>query len=176
MEQAAVTQQPRLSLTKRSSSDFQFQEMEFNPRSQEGCWRSDFAPSVTDIVFTQPGLGVTTTNVTMITQTGGDWSTGLFDICSDRNIGVLGAFVPCCLDMSLAHQFGESFCLTVLPGSTFALRVGIRERYKYRCGSVCDDWTAVCCCYPLALCQMMREMKRRAKTKTYHVMTALDCN
>lgn len=34
-------------------------------------------------VVTQPGLGVTTTTVTTITQTGGDWSTGLFDACDD---------------------------------------------------------------------------------------------
>lgn len=34
-------------------------------------------------VLTQPGLGVTTTTVTSITQTGGDWSTGLFDVCND---------------------------------------------------------------------------------------------
>lgn len=34
-------------------------------------------------VLTQPGLGVTTTTVTTITQTGGDWSTGLFDVCDD---------------------------------------------------------------------------------------------
>lgn len=36
-------------------------------------------------VLTQPGLGVTTTTVTTITQTGGDWSTGLFDVCGDTS-------------------------------------------------------------------------------------------
>lgn len=46
--------------------------------------------------------------------------------------GMLGALVPCCLDLSLAHQFGECLCLPLLPGSTFAMRVGIRERYKIR--------------------------------------------
>lgn len=44
--------------------------------------------------------------------------------------GLLGALVPCCLDLSLAHQYGECLCLPLLPGSTFAIRVGIRERYK----------------------------------------------
>lgn len=44
--------------------------------------------------------------------------------------GLLGALVPCCLDISLAHQYGECLCLPLLPGSTFAIRVGIRERYK----------------------------------------------
>lgn len=36
-------------------------------------------------VLTQPGFGVTTTTVTNITQTGGDWSTGLFDVCGDTS-------------------------------------------------------------------------------------------
>ncbi|XP_055004600.1 cornifelin homolog B isoform X2 [Boleophthalmus pectinirostris] len=167
MEQA-VTHQPRLSFSKRLPSDVQYQQMaEFIPGSEQESWRPEVIPTVSDPVLTQPGLGVTTTTITTISQTGGDWSTELFDVCSDRTIGILGAFVPCCLDLSLAHQFGESFCLPLLPGSTLALRVGIRE-------SVCDDWTTVCCCYPLALCQMKREMTKRMKTKTYHVITALD--
>lgn len=37
----------------------------------------------TDPVLTQPGLGSTTTTITTITQTGGDWSSGLFDVCGD---------------------------------------------------------------------------------------------
>lgn len=43
-------------------------------------------------------------------------------------------------------------------------------------GSACEDWTTVFCCYPLAVCQMIREMKRRMKTQTYHVSTALECS
>ncbi|XP_072301584.1 PLAC8-like protein 1 isoform X2 [Eucyclogobius newberryi] len=127
---------------------------EFIPEKGQDSWRSEGITMASDPVLTQPGLGVTTTTITTISQTGGDWSTGLFDICSHRNIGVLGAFVPCFLDLSLAHQFGESSCLPLLPGSTFALRVGIRERYKI---------------------QMKREMTRRMKTKTYSVVTALHC-
>lgn len=147
----------------------------------EGNWRSDNSPAVTDPILTQPGLGVTTTTITTITQTGGDWSTGLFDICGDKTTcnmntqgshapittlrllfyslcscyvnfvhthiyklwwpvsvlaGILGALVPCCLDLSLAHQYGECLCMPLLPGSTFAIRVGIRERYKIQV-SVC---------------------------------------
>ncbi|RXN26704.1 leucine--tRNA cytoplasmic [Labeo rohita] len=83
-------------------------------------------------VVTQPGLGVTTTTVTTITQTGGDWSSGLFNVCGDTSTCLMGAFVPCCLDLSLAHQYGECMCLPLLPGSTFAMRVGIRERFKIR--------------------------------------------
>uniref|UniRef100_A0A3Q4BG32 Uncharacterized protein n=1 Tax=Mola mola TaxID=94237 RepID=A0A3Q4BG32_MOLML len=132
-------------------------------------------PAVSDPVLTQPGLGITTTTITTITQTGGDWSTGLFNVCADKTTCILGALVPCCLDLSLAHQYGECLCLPLLPGSTFALRVGIRERYKIR-GSACEDWTTVFCCYPLAVCQMIREMKRRMKTQTYHVSTTLECS
>uniref|UniRef100_A0A8C1V202 PLAC8 like 1 n=1 Tax=Cyprinus carpio TaxID=7962 RepID=A0A8C1V202_CYPCA len=124
-------------------------------------------------VLTQPGLGVTTTTVTTISQTGGDWSTGLFEVCGDASTFLMGAFVPCCLDLSLAHQYGECMCLPLLPGSTFAMRVGIRERYKIR-GSVCEDWTTVYCCYPLALCQMIRETKKRLKTQIYTVSTTLE--
>lgn len=132
----------------------------------EDDWRSNNVPAVTDLIVTQPGLGITTTTVTTITQTGGDWSTGLFDVCGDKTTcnmkaqhnhiivtlllfltscffypvpvlaGILGALVPCCLDLSLAHQFGECVCIPLLPGSTFAMRVGIRERYKIRV-SVC---------------------------------------
>ncbi|XP_066572959.1 PLAC8-like protein 1 [Amia ocellicauda] len=126
-------------------------------------------------IVTQPGLGVTTTTVTTITQTGGDWSTGLFNVCSDKTICVVGAVSPCCLDLSLANQYGECLCLPLLPGSTFAMRVGIRERYKLR-GSVCGDWAAVYFCYPLAVCQMIRELKRRIRTHIYHVSTTLECS
>lgn len=124
-------------------------------------------------IVTQPGLGVTTTTVTTISQTGGDWSTGLFNVCGDGTTCLMGAFVPCCLDFSLAHQYGECLCLPMLPGSTLAMRVGIRERFKIR-GSVCEDWVAVCLCYPLAVCQMIRETKRRLKTQIYQVSTVLE--
>lgn len=57
--------------------------------------------------------------------------------------GILGALVPCCLDLSLAHQYGECLCMPLLPGSTFAIRVGIRERYKIRV-SVCNHMQKKC--------------------------------
>lgn len=46
--------------------------------------RSSKVPALTDPILTQPGLGVTTTTVTTITQTGGGWSTGLFNVCADK--------------------------------------------------------------------------------------------
>ncbi|XP_033495315.1 cornifelin homolog B [Epinephelus lanceolatus] len=173
MEQTTVTHQPGLSVTNDSASADQEEEVGGFTAGSEDDSRSNDVPAATDPVLTQPGLGVTTTTITTITQTGGGWSTGLFDVCGDKMTCILGALVPCCLDLSLAHQYGECLCMPLLPGSTFAMRVGIRERYKIR-GSVCEDWTTVCCCYPLAVCQMIREMKRRMKTQTYHVSTALE--
>ncbi|XP_041656675.1 cornifelin homolog B [Cheilinus undulatus] len=175
MEQTTVTQQPKLSHTNTSASALQDEEVVCYTTGSKFDLRANSFPAATDPVLTQPGLGVTTTTITTITQTGGDWSTSLFDVCGDKTTCILGALVPCCLDLSLAHQYGECLCLPLLPGSTFALRVGIRERYKIR-GSVCEDWTTVYCCYPLAVCQMIREMKRRMKTQTYQVSTALECS
>lgn len=51
--------------------------------SEDGCKFSKL-PAVEDVVLTQPGLGVTTTTITTITQTGGNWSTGLFNIWGDK--------------------------------------------------------------------------------------------
>lgn len=194
MEDTTVTQDTELSVIAPSASAFQEEEGEevggfttasvlaFEDEEVEGFatgsednWGSNKVRAAMDPVLTQPGLGVTKTTITTITQTGGDWSTGLFDVCGDKMTCVLGALVPCCLDLSLAHQYGECLCMPLLPGSTFAIRVGIRERYKIR-GSVCEDWTTVYCCYPLAVCQMIREMTRRMKTQTYHVSTTLECS
>lgn len=162
-------------LTTDSAIAFQAKEVGRVTTGNEDNWGSNKAPAALEPVVTQPGLGITKTTITTITQTGGDWSTGLLDVCRDKTTCILGALVPCCLDLSLAHQYGECLCMPLLPGSTFAIRVGIRERYKIR-GSVCEDWTTVYCCYPLAVCQMIREMKRRMKTQTYHVSTTLECS
>ncbi|KAM9846653.1 PLAC8-like protein 1 isoform 3-T3 [Aulostomus maculatus] len=132
MEQTTVTHQPGLSVFNASASKFHEEEVEGFTTGSEDNWRSDSNPAVKGPVLTQPGLGVTTTTITTITQTGGDWSTGLFDICGDKTTCILGTLVPCCLDLSLAHQYGECLCMPLLPGSTFAMRVGIRERYKIR--------------------------------------------
>ncbi|XP_053703583.1 PLAC8-like protein 1 isoform X1 [Synchiropus splendidus] len=166
MEQTSVTRQAELSsLTS---------EVVAVDKQSESFREFDRFRVTSEPVLTQPGLGITTTTVTTITQTGGDWSTGLLDVCADRNTCIVGGLVPCCLDLNLAHHFGECLCLPLLPGSTFAMRVGIRERYKIRQGSVCEDWASVCCCYCPALCQMSRETKLRMKTRTYHVTTALE--
>ncbi|XP_041123011.1 PLAC8-like protein 1 [Polyodon spathula] len=104
---------------------------------------------------------------------------------------------PACLELNLFHQYGECLCLPLLPGSTFALRVGIREKYKIRSlyfrfaglalkhGSVdvsltllfreaSHDWTAVYCCWPFAVCQMVRELKTKMKSHIFQVSTAIE--
>ncbi|XP_056911558.1 cornifelin isoform X3 [Takifugu flavidus] len=173
MEPTKFTHQPELSLIDVHKRK---EEVGGSAAESEDNVMSKSVRAPTDPVLTQPGLGTTSTTITTITQTGGDWSSSLFDACGDKTTCILGALVPCCLDLSLAHQFGECLCLPLLPGSTFAMRVGIRERYKIQQGSVCEDWTTVYCCYPLAVCQMIREMKRRMKTQTYHVATTLQCS
>ncbi|XP_025918938.1 PLAC8-like protein 1 isoform X3 [Apteryx rowi] len=115
-------------------------------------------------VTTQPASKVGMSAITTIMWTGGDWSTGLFDVCSDKMICVCGTLCSPCLECSLARRYGECLCFPLLPGSTLALRVGARERYKIR-GTICEDWIAVYCCWPFAVCQVARELKRRAMTQ-----------
>ncbi|XP_061477892.1 PLAC8-like protein 1 [Rhineura floridana] len=123
----------------------------------------------TEPVTTQPAptRGVTT-SITTIMRTGGNWSTGLFDVCSDMRVCVCGSLCSPCLECSLASRFGECFCFPLLMGSTLALRVGTRERHKIR-GTLCEDWMAVHCCWPFAVCQMAREMKRRPVFQVYEM-------
>ncbi|XP_004476634.1 PLAC8-like protein 1 [Dasypus novemcinctus] len=100
------------------------------------------------------------TTITAIVQTGGDWSTGLFSVCRDRKICFCGLFCPVCLECDIARHYGECLCWPLLPGSTFALRIGTRERHKIQ-GTLCEDWLAVHCCWPLSICQVARELKMR---------------
>ncbi|XP_049643292.1 LOW QUALITY PROTEIN: PLAC8-like protein 1 [Suncus etruscus] len=122
-------------------------------------WRSHLtAPAV----VTQPvrGFGGRSTFATIV-QTGGDWSTGLFSVCRDRKICFCGLLCPMCLECDMVRHYGECFCLPMLPGSTFALRTGMRERHKIR-GTLCEDWLAVHCCWPFSICQVARELKMRS--------------
>ncbi|XP_074147820.1 PLAC8-like protein 1 [Sminthopsis crassicaudata] len=122
-------------------------------------------------VMTQPAWGVfDRTTVTTMAQTPGDWSTSLFNVCSDKKICFCGLFCTMCLECNIARHYGECLCWPLLPNSTLALRVGTRERHKIR-GTLCEDWLVVHCCWPLSVCQMARELKRKT-TQMYEVCTS----
>ncbi|XP_074866101.1 PLAC8-like protein 1 [Carettochelys insculpta] len=125
----------------------------------------------TEPVTTQPTRGVHMSTIMAVIRTGGNWTTGLFDICSDKSVCVCGALCSPCLECNLARHYGECPCFPLLLGSTLALRVGTREKYKIR-GTLCEDWLAVHCCWPFAICQVARELKRRAKTPICEINTA----
>ncbi|KAM5299389.1 PLAC8-like protein 1 [Ctenodactylus gundi] len=112
-------------------------------------------------VVKQPLRGApSSTTVTAIVQTGGDWSTGLFSVCRDRRICICGLCCPICLECDIARHYGECVCWPLLPGSTFALRIGTRERHKIQ-GTLCEDWLVVHFCWPFSICQVARELKMR---------------
>ncbi|XP_054834784.1 PLAC8-like protein 1 [Eublepharis macularius] len=123
-------------------------------------------------VMTQPTPGsAALSSVSAVVHTGGHWSTGLFDVCSDKRICVCGLLCSLCLECSIASRYGECFCFPLLLGSTLALRVGTRERYKIH-GTICEDWMAIHCCWPFAVCQVAREMRRRPVFQVYEINTS----
>ncbi|KAM3923198.1 cornifelin homolog A-like [Leptodactylus fuscus] len=93
------------------------------------------------------------------------WSTGLFQCCDDIPICLLGCLCPITFPCYLSALFGEMCCLGMLPGAMFALRTGVRERYKIP-GDLLNDYCAICCCLVCALCQMAREIKVRERHNT----------
>ncbi|XP_043769072.1 PLAC8-like protein 1 [Cervus elaphus] len=122
-------------------------------------------------VVRQPVRGASgRTAITAIVRTGGDWNTGLFSVCRDKRICFCGLFCPLCLECDIARHYGECFCWPLLPGSTFALRIGTRERHKIQ-GTLCEDWLAVYCCWPCSICQVARELKVRT-SQLYEIYTA----
>uniref|UniRef100_A0A8C6GPN7 PLAC8-like 1 n=1 Tax=Mus spicilegus TaxID=10103 RepID=A0A8C6GPN7_MUSSI len=113
------------------------------------------------VVVKQPIRGaIGRTTVAAIVQTGGDWSTGLFSVCRDRKICFWGLLCPMCLECDIARHYGECLCWPLLPGSTFALRIGTRERHRIQ-GTLCEDCVVVHCCWPFSICQVARELKMR---------------
>ncbi|XP_006891258.1 PREDICTED: PLAC8-like protein 1 [Elephantulus edwardii] len=113
------------------------------------------------VVVNQPVRGASSrTTITTVIQTGGDWSTGLFSVWRNKRICFCGLFCPICLECDIARHHGECLCWPLLPGSSFALRIGTRERHKIW-GTLCEDWLAVHCCWPFSICQVARELKMR---------------
>lgn len=88
-------------------------------------------------------------------------------------------FLCLCLYLNMHLTVVDVFLLHACVCICASVRVCMYVRlclHVYPQGTVCEDWTAVCCCYPLAVCQMIRETKRRMKTQTYQVSTALECS
>ncbi|XP_077180445.1 PLAC8-like protein 1 isoform X3 [Paroedura picta] len=121
-------------------------------------------------VMTQPAPGGVPlcSSIPAMVHPGGKWSTGLMEVCSDKRVCVCGLLCSLCLECSVASRYGECFCFPLLWGSTLAVRVGTRERYKIH-GTLCEDWMAVHCCWPFAVCQVAREMKRRPSLRVYEI-------
>lgn len=71
---------PELSTTNAAEEEEEVGGLAAASRDNE-TWKS--AGAAADPVLTQPGLGSTATTITTITQTGGDWSSGLLDVCGD---------------------------------------------------------------------------------------------
>ncbi|XP_068099180.1 cornifelin homolog B-like isoform X2 [Hyperolius riggenbachi] len=88
------------------------------------------------------------------------WSSGLCQCFEDLPMCLIGCVCPCLLPCYVSALFGELCCLGLLPGAMFALRTGVRERYRIP-GSLLNDYCAICCCTTCALCQMAREVKAR---------------
>ncbi|XP_063800071.1 cornifelin isoform X2 [Pseudophryne corroboree] len=96
------------------------------------------------------------------------WRTGLFQCFEDIPICLLGCFCPIFLPCYLSSLFGEVCFFGMLPGAMFALRTGVRERYRIP-GDLLNDYCAVCCCSACSLCQLARELKGRDRQR--HVTT-----
>ncbi|KAM6224254.1 PLAC8-like protein 1 [Rhynchocyon petersi] len=119
-------------------------------------------------VVKQPVQGASSkTTIMTFVQTGRDWSTGLFSVCRNKRICFCGLLCPICLECDIARLYGECLCWPLLPGSSFALRIGTRERHKIR-GTLCEDWLVVHCCWPLSICQVARELQMRT-SKFYEI-------
>ncbi|XP_029439773.1 PLAC8-like protein 1 [Rhinatrema bivittatum] len=139
----------------------------FSVLDHDEKWNKKF---LSPVVVQPAGVGASTCATAVLTQAGGEWSSGLFTACNDKVVCIGGACCLACLECHLASRYGECFCLPLLPGSTLALRAGIRERHKIE-GTIGKDWLAVHCCWPFAVCQMARELKRRTPTQIYKVAT-----
>ncbi|XP_032833113.1 cornifelin isoform X2 [Petromyzon marinus] len=90
------------------------------------------------------------------------WNSGLCDCCDDMGICCCGLFCMPCLECRVASDYGECCCLPLLPGTSFSIRTGIRERHHIE-GTVCRDWVHLACCFSCALCQTARELKHRRR-------------
>lgn len=100
-----------------------------------------------------------TTQPTAVVMTGtNQWSTGLTNCCTDVPICILGTFCPGILGCYAAHLYGETPCLSVVPGGLTAMRTHMRLAYGIE-GTLCNDALMLCCCHVCEVCRMAREIR-----------------
>nr|XP_046185254.1 cornifelin homolog A-like [Oncorhynchus gorbuscha] len=111
------------------------------------------------------------------TQSSGQWSTGLFDCCSDMGTCCCATWCFPCFQCQTASHYGWCACMPLLDPCAFmavscCMRSSMRERYGIQ-GSNCVDVGLVCCCYACAWCQMAREVKTRTTSgiQQVHMVT-----
>ncbi|XP_061432894.1 cornifelin homolog [Lethenteron reissneri] len=93
------------------------------------------------------------------------WSSNMMDCFQDTEICICGLFCLPLLQCKVASDFGECFCVPMLPGALMALRTGIRERHHIE-GTVCDDFVSLWCCNHCTTCQMARELRHQKNRGT----------
>ncbi|XP_078093286.1 PLAC8-like protein 1 [Mustelus asterias] len=106
----------------------------------------------TTVIIQQPGAAI---------RAGGQWSSGICDICDDMAICCCGLFCPVFMPCYLANTYGESCCLGWLPGGMTALRTHMRLSYGIQ-RTICQDAMMTGCCGIFELCRMAREMRKRS--------------
>ncbi|XP_025098755.1 placenta-specific gene 8 protein-like [Pomacea canaliculata] len=88
----------------------------------------------------------------------GKWSSGLCACCKDCGSGCCACWCMPCMLCKLATRMNECFLLPCLvPCALVPMRTKLRAVGDIK-GSICQDFMAVSCCYPCAVCQMSREL------------------
>lgn len=113
----------------------------------------------TTVIVQQPTAGGTGNPLMVSTIEGHrNWTTGLFDCFTDIKSCILGYFCLPCTVCNVATRTGECCCMPFfVPGGTVVMRTRIRTLGGIQ-GSACNDFCALACCGPCAVCQMQREL------------------
>uniref|UniRef100_A0A4W5Q7E7 Uncharacterized protein n=1 Tax=Hucho hucho TaxID=62062 RepID=A0A4W5Q7E7_9TELE len=106
-------------------------------------WNPQSAAAAMELpVLTQPGLGVTKTTVTTITQTGGDWNSSLFNVCGD------GTTCEADTALGLSHCIAHTLRLSV---KVTKLLVWVTELFKWWMAIILTILQGPTACYALPL-------------------------